>query len=113
MDAIETQKGVGGMRDVRLAATVPLQRTAEARSMDPGQPHGAARTADTGRIRLLGETHPSRSNAPEEPRPELAMDESRLMMTRREKEMSVEQRIELFERLSRDAAWARSAKRVR
>jgi hypothetical protein len=41
------------------------------------------------------------------------MDESRLLMMRREKELSVEQRLELFERLSRDAAWARSAKRLR
>jgi hypothetical protein len=41
------------------------------------------------------------------------MDESRLLMMRREKWMTVEQLIELFERLSRDAAWARSAKGVR
>jgi len=34
-------------------------------------------------------------------------------MLRRVKRMTVEQRIELFEQLSRDAAWARSAKRVR
>jgi hypothetical protein len=45
---------------------------------------------------------------------EVAMDEARLEMMRREKSMTVEQRIELFARLSRDAAWIRSsAKRVR
>jgi hypothetical protein len=45
--------------------------------------------------------------------PAAAIDESRLAMLRRVKRMTVEQRIELFEQLSRDAAWARSAKRVR
>lgn len=34
-------------------------------------------------------------------------------MMRRVKQMSVEERIELFDRLSRDAAWARSATRIR
>jgi hypothetical protein len=60
----------------------------------------------------VDETSPSRSSPPDEPRPELAIDESRLLMMRREKEMTVEQRIDLFERLSRDAAWVRSANRV-
>lgn len=46
-------------------------------------------------------------------RPGVPVDESRVLMMRREKAMTVEQRIELFERLSRDAAWARSAKRIR
>lgn len=41
------------------------------------------------------------------------MDESRLEMMRRVKRMTVQQRVELFERMSRDAAWIRSAKRVR
>lgn len=45
--------------------------------------------------------------------PGAPIDESRLAMLRRVKRMTVEQRIELFEQLSRDAAWARSAKRVR
>lgn len=49
----------------------------------------------------------------EPPRPPLPKDSSRLEMMRREKNMSVEERIELFERLSRDAAWARSATRLR
>ncbi len=43
----------------------------------------------------------------------LPRDQSRLEMMRRVKEMSVEERIDLFERLSRDAAWARSATRIR
>ena len=73
-------------------------------------PHGGPALAESG---FVQETNPSRSSAPEEPPPEPAMDESRLLMMRREKEMTVEQRIELFERLSRDAAWVRSAKRVR
>jgi hypothetical protein len=41
------------------------------------------------------------------------MDESRLQMMRRVKRMTVEERLELFERLSRRVTWARSAKRVR
>jgi hypothetical protein len=47
-------------------------------------------------------------------RPGLPKDESRLMMMRRVKQMTVEERLALFERLSRDAAWVRSsAKRIR
>jgi hypothetical protein len=45
--------------------------------------------------------------------PALPKDESRLEMMAREKRMTLEQRLELFERLSRDAAWARSANRIR
>lgn len=41
------------------------------------------------------------------------IDESRLTMMRRVKLMTVEERLDLFEALSRDAAWARGAKRVR
>lgn len=40
-------------------------------------------------------------------------DESRLAMMRRVKRMTIEQRIELFQKLVRDAAWARGARRVR
>jgi hypothetical protein len=43
----------------------------------------------------------------------LPRDQSRLEMMRRVKEMSVEERLELFERLSRRVTWARSAKRIR
>ena len=97
-----------------LLAKVRRRRPAWPRSIEPGQfPFGATRRLATGRIRFVQETNPSRSGVPEERRPEVAMDESRVLMMRREKEMTVEQRIELFERLSRDAAWARSAKRVR
>lgn len=54
----------------------------------------------------------TRSDLP--PKEPLPKDESRLLMMRRQKAMSVEERVALFERLSRDAAWIRSsAKRVR
>lgn len=46
-------------------------------------------------------------------RPALPKDESRVEMMRRVKGMSTQQRVELFERLSRDAAWGRRAKRIR
>ncbi len=46
-----------------------------------------------------------------EPRP--AADESRLTMMRRIKRLDLEERLDLFERISRDAAWVRGAKRVR
>jgi hypothetical protein len=47
------------------------------------------------------------------PRSALPKDASRLETMRRVKQMSLLERIELFERLSRDAAWARSATRLR
>lgn len=47
-------------------------------------------------------------------RSSLSDESSRLEMIAREKRMTVEQRVELFERMSRDAAWIRSsAKRIR
>jgi hypothetical protein len=49
----------------------------------------------------------------EAPRPALPKDSSRLEMMRRQKGMSAEQRLALFERLARFATWARSARRVR
>lgn len=50
----------------------------------------------------------------DDPPPEaLPRDASRMDMMRRVKNMSVEERVDLFDRLSRDAAWARSAKRIR
>lgn len=53
-------------------------------------------------------------NSPEAARPGIPKDESRLEMMRRQKHMSVEQRVELFEHLSRTAAWIRrSARRIR
>jgi hypothetical protein len=45
--------------------------------------------------------------------PEPPADEARLASMRRVKRMTIEQRIELFERLVSDAAWARTARRVR
>ena len=48
-----------------------------------------------------------------DPDPEPEMTTARSLMIERVKQMSIEERIALFERLSRDAAWARSAKRVR
>ena len=51
---------------------------------------------------------------PVEPRRGLPEDESRRLMMMREREMTVEERVKLFEDLSRDAAWVRrSARRVR
>ena len=48
------------------------------------------------------------------PREALPKDASRLEMMRRVKRMSLDERLELFERLSRDAAWIRrSARRIR
>jgi hypothetical protein len=43
----------------------------------------------------------------------LPKDDSRLDMMRRVKRMSVEERLALFDRLSRRVTWARSAKRLR
>lgn len=40
-------------------------------------------------------------------------DEVRLASMRRVKRMTIEQRIDLFERLARDAAWASTARRVK
>jgi hypothetical protein len=43
----------------------------------------------------------------------LPKDDARIEMMRRVKRMTLAERIDLFERLSRDAGWARSARRVR
>jgi hypothetical protein len=49
-----------------------------------------------------------------QPRSALRDDRARVEMIAREKRMTVEQRVDLFDRLSRDAAWIRSsAKRTR
>jgi hypothetical protein len=56
----------------------------------------------------------SAPKTPETPRPGIPKDESRLEMMRREKHMSIEERVQLFEHLSRDAAWVLgSARRIR
>ena len=49
----------------------------------------------------------------EEARQALPKDSSRLEMMRRQKQMTADQRLALFERLARFAIWARSARRVR
>lgn len=41
------------------------------------------------------------------------LDASRHAMLRDVKRMSIEERLDLFERLQRDAAWARGARRIR
>jgi hypothetical protein len=43
----------------------------------------------------------------------LPKDDARLQVMRRVKNMTVEERLALFEQLSRDAAWARTATRLR
>lgn len=68
--------------------------------------------APAGTIIDVQQADPSKSGDARE-RPGLPMDESRLMMMRRVKRMTVEERLALFERLSRRVAWARSAKRLR
>lgn len=91
------------------------RRSAALRTMRSGQLGDAASqlALGTGRIHGVQETNRSRSSALEA-RPELPMDESRLLMMRRVKAMTLEQRLQLFERLSRDAEWIRSAaKRIR
>jgi hypothetical protein len=56
---------------------------------------------------------PTMSTVKAVPRPALPKDVSRLEMMRRQKQMSAEQRLALFEQLARFATWARSAQRVR
>jgi hypothetical protein len=58
---------------------------------------------------------PNEQSVPKAPeRPGIPKDASRLEMMRRDKNLSVEERVQLFERLSRDAAWVeRSARRIR
>lgn len=46
-------------------------------------------------------------------RPGIPKDSSRLEMMRRHKHMSLEERLDVFDRLSRFITWAHSAKRVR
>ena len=57
----------------------------------------------------------AKANTPSESDARLAeeMEESRLLMMRRVKRMSIEERLALFDRLSRRVTWAWSAKRIR
>jgi hypothetical protein len=90
------------------------ERLTASRFKARARPVAAPRVAlSAATIRFMQETEPSRSSDREEPRPRLAIDESRLLMMRRVKRMTVEERLALFDRLSRRVTWARSAKRVR
>lgn len=79
-------------------------------------PGASSRSADlavpAGTIRRMHKDRSVAGSDAAQP-PALPKDQSRHEMMAREKRMTLEQRVELFERLSRDAAWARSAKRVR
>lgn len=57
------------------------------------------------------EQHPPRT--PETRRAGIPRDDSRLEMMRRHKHMTLEERLDVFDRLSRFITWAHSAKRVR
>jgi hypothetical protein len=62
---------------------------------------------------IRGVREPPQNSADAASRPGLPRDESRLLMMRRVKQMTLEERLALFERLGRRVTWARSAKRVR
>ena len=57
--------------------------------------------------------HDRSSEDPRKGFPAPPIDESRLAVMRRVKRMTLEERLDLLDALSRDAAWARGAKRVR
>lgn len=81
------------MRDQRRNGLEPPESTGTIQRMDEDRAIQAGETAE---------------------RVALSEDRPRLEMMAREKRMSVEERVALFERMSRDAAWIRSsAKRVR
>jgi hypothetical protein len=70
-----------------------------------------AEPADTINNHAKGAVHAADNGVPTEALPK---DASRMDMMRRVKHMSVEERVTLFERLSRDGAWIRrSARRIR
>ena len=76
----------------------------------------AARLEPPGGAGTIRSVHEDRVTQADEARPRSALrdDRARVEMIAREKRMTVEQRVALFERLSRDAAWIRSsAKRIR
>jgi hypothetical protein len=93
----------------RMSFTQELKALAKtSEEMDTGGPPGGA-----GRIRFMDEERVIQADATR-PKSALREDRARVEMIAREKRMTVEQRVELFERLSRDAAWIRSsAKRIR
>ncbi len=94
----------------RLSFTQELKALAHqvGEGMDAGGPPWGA-----GRIRFMDEERMIQADE-SRPRSALREDRARVAMIAREKRMTVEQRVELFERLSRDAAWIRSsATRIR
>jgi hypothetical protein len=70
------------------------------------------RAAGAATIRAVDD---AQANPPDEPDPRIneEMEESRRLMMRRVKRMSIEERRALFDRLSRRVTWAWSAKRIR
>ena len=58
-------------------------------------------------------SEPAAPKAETSPPAALPRDESRMEMMQRIKYLTVEERLDLFDRLSRDAAWIRSSKRTR
>ena len=73
---------------------------------------GAEPPASAGTIHGMATVDPNKTDDVAS-RPGLPKDEARLEMMRRVHAMTVQQRVELFERMSRDAAWIRTAERVR
>jgi hypothetical protein len=75
---------------------------------------GFERAATAATIPFVDKAEPDTRRDEPDARIDEEMEESRLLMMRRVKEMSVEARVDVFERLSRDAAWIlSSAKRIR
>lgn len=80
-------------------------RTLRGSGLEPPGSAGAIRRMDEDRAIRTGDSAE---------RAALSEDRPRLEMMAREKRMSVAQRVALFERMSRDAAWIRApAERVR
>ena len=64
-------------------------------------------------VNMADQRASSDERSPAPPDTDTEAEESRLAMLRRVKRMTIEQRIELFQSLVRDAAWARGARRVK
>jgi len=94
----------------RMVLRPRLERGAAAPERKAGA--GAERAAAAVRIHHVPQPDPGKTSDVRS-RPGLPTDESRSEMMRRVKGMTVEERLALFERLSRRVTWARSAKRIR
>jgi len=102
---VEVLRGDAPGRAARLRLVKDrFKRRASSRNAEPAVPAAT--------IQGTAEVDPNRSQDVT-PRPWLPIDESRLEMMRRVKQMTIEERLALFQRLSRRVTWARSAKRVR